>query len=78
MWPAVGILAITVLICILEVPPLIQNQNKKEIALYFIVLMIGVGMNLAYSFDIKLPNPLDLWILIASPIGRLIVDVLLK
>lgn len=78
MWAALGILAVTVLICIVEVPPLVRNQNKKEIVLYFIILLIGIGMNLAYGFDIKLPNPLDLWILIASPIGRLIVGVLLK
>lgn len=67
-----GILVITALIIAIDVPPLMKQKQKKELILYFILLVIGVTLSSLISFDVKVPNPLDTVEKLVTPLINII------
>ncbi|MFB5086917.1 hypothetical protein PGC35_06790 [Psychrobacillus sp. PGGUH221] len=71
MVSSVGILLLTAVIIIIEVPSLVQQKLKKELIVFIILLVIGVVSGILYSFDVKLMSPVDLLAYILQPIYNL-------
>lgn len=75
-WKIVGVFFLAFLIGLLEVPQLIQKKFKKELWVFFSLLVIGIGLGIARSIDLDLPSPLNLIITIYKPISEAIFKVL--
>ncbi|MBY0083872.1 hypothetical protein [Brevibacillus brevis] len=61
MWTVILILLISLLMALFEVPYLRRNAMKKEMLVFFILLVVGTGLGIAESLKANIPNPLD-WI----------------
>ncbi|MGG4444867.1 hypothetical protein HP398_11385 [Brevibacillus sp. HB1.4B] len=61
MWTIMMILLISLLIAIFEVPYLRKNAMKREMLVFFILLVVATGLGIAESLEANIPNPLD-WI----------------
>ncbi|TKH45142.1 hypothetical protein NST83_01735 [Paenibacillus sp. FSL R10-2782] len=56
-----GILLVAVAISMLEVPYMRKKRLKKELWLFSILLLLGVGISIAKALSWFIPTPLD-WI----------------
>lgn len=56
-----GIIAATIAIAMFEVPLLVKRRLRKELWVFFTLLLFGAGLSIAQSKHINIPNPLD-WI----------------
>jgi hypothetical protein len=61
MMVILGILLVTVMISLIEVPSLLKKGLKKELWVFGILILFGTGLNIAQGLKIDIPNPLD-WI----------------
>ncbi|GAA3411418.1 hypothetical protein ACFFNY_20015 [Paenibacillus hodogayensis] len=59
MWPVVGILVLAILVCAFEVPGLLRKRFYKDLVVFSCLLFAGVALCIAYSQDVKIPNPVD-------------------
>jgi len=59
------------IIAFIEVPPLVQNQQKKELILYSFALSAAFVISLLLSLDVKVPSP-------AVPIEKAIKTIMGK
>jgi hypothetical protein len=69
MWKISGILAVTVVIAMMEVPSLWKQKLAKELWVFAILLLIGAGLSLALSMHVSLPSPLGFLTWIYKPIS---------
>jgi hypothetical protein len=74
MWVIAGILLVAILIIVLEVPPLLEKKQKKELWVFSLLLFLGVGLSIAESLDLNIPNPLDWIAIIYKPLSDLIMS----
>ncbi|USK32042.1 hypothetical protein LIT25_15555 [Bacillus sp. F19] len=72
-----GILVIVGVIIAIDVPSLLRKKEKKELWVFFILLLIGTSLSIAQALQIKIPNPVDGITVIYQPLSDLI-DTLLK
>ena len=68
MLNSVGILLVAAVILFIEVPSLLEKKYKKELIVFSILLTVGVGLGVAYSIGIKIPNPVDFLTFIYKPL----------
>ena len=68
MLKSIGTLLVAAVILFIEVPPLMEKKYKKELIVFSILLIFGVGLGVAYSFDVQIPNPIDLLTFIYKPL----------
>lgn len=73
MLKVIGILLIAAVILWMEVPPLLEKKDKKELVVFSILLMIGVGLSMALGLGKAIPNPLDLLTFVFKPIHDVFV-----
>ncbi|MNI46351.1 hypothetical protein D3C73_1008100 [compost metagenome] len=76
MWEISGILAVTALIALLEVPTLWKKKLVKELCVFVILLLIGAGLNFALAVHVPIPTPLDLLAWIYKPISDAVLKLL--
>lgn len=76
MWVSAGILVITVMIIIKEVPTLLRNKLKKELWVFSILLLFGTGLSIAQGLQKEIPNPIDWISFIYKPLSDLISSFL--
>ena len=57
MLNSLGILLVATVIIFVEVPPLLEKKQKKELIIFTIILIIGVTLSILRSFGINIPNP---------------------
>jgi hypothetical protein len=69
MWNISGILAVTALIAILDVPQLWKKKLVKELWVFAILLLAGAGLSFTLAMNAPIPNPLDLLEWIYKPIS---------
>jgi len=58
MFKVLGILGVSVAIMMIEVPSLLKKGLKKELVLFSVLLLIGVGLSIGNAMHLKIPNPL--------------------
>ncbi|WP_199613643.1 hypothetical protein [Paenibacillus alkalitolerans] len=55
------IIAAAVIIAIIEVPAMLKKKLKRDLTVFFILLLFGTTTAILQSLHVTLPNPLD-WI----------------
>lgn len=76
MWTVAGIFAVGILFALVEVPSLRNRKLKREMAAFFSLLFIGVGLGIAQSKQINIPNPLDWISMIYKPVSDWLMSIL--
>lgn len=76
MWAIVGILTISVIITLYEVPKLVKAKQKKEIVVFFGLLLIATTLTILEVRDINMPNPLVGIQMIYEPISTFVLQFL--
>lgn len=76
MWATIGIIAAAAVILAIEVPPLLKKKLKKELAVFSVLLIFGVGLGIAQALHMKIPNPTDWLIAIYKPLSDAIFGLL--
>jgi hypothetical protein len=64
-----AVLAVSIFIVIYEVP-LLMKKPVKDICVFFILLLVGISLNIANGLHIKIPNPLDWITFIFEPLSK--------
>ena len=77
MLKSIGILLIAAIIVWIEVPPLLEKKDKKELLVFSIFLATGVGISMIIGFGKFIPNPLDLLTFVFKPLND-VITLLLK
>lgn len=76
MWAVAGVLGVSIIIALFEVPPLLKKKLKKDLWAFSILLLIGTGLSIAQALRMKIPNPLDLIYYIYKPMSDAIFSFL--
>jgi hypothetical protein len=71
-----GIILVTLLITVLEVPPLLKKRQKKELWVFSLLLLFGSGLSIAKGLGLKLPNPFDWIAVLFKPLSDLLMRLL--
>ena len=72
MWPIISILAVGGIIIAIEVPSLLKQKEKKELWIFSILLLVAIGLSIAQSLRVTLPNPLDWIAYVYKPLSELV------
>ncbi len=75
MLKSMGILLIATAILLIEVPPLLEKKYKKELLVFSILLVIGVGLSIAQGLGKTIPNPMDLLTYMFKPLNDVIAHL---
>ena len=67
----IGILLVTAVIVMIDVPTMWKNKQKKEMVVYSLLLFIGVTLLILLAVGIKLPSPVDLFSIMEKPFNNL-------
>jgi hypothetical protein len=76
MWAIAGILLSGCFIAVIEAPYLIQKKLKKELCIFFLLLLTGMAVCILQSLRLKLPNPLDWITAMYEPFSEFVFDML--
>jgi hypothetical protein len=76
VWHIAGIFALGALIASVEIPALLKEKRRKDMLMVFMLLGMGMVMNMATILNLKIPSPLN-WIkAIYEPFGKIILSLL--
>ena len=67
----IGILLVTAVIVMIDVPTMWKNKQKKEMVVYSLLLFIGVTLLILLAVGIKLPSPVNLFSIMEKPFNNL-------
>lgn len=67
-----GILIIAFIIAAIDVPPLLQQKLKRELWLFFTILLVGLSISSALALNIDIPSPLNIISNIYNPISQVV------
>lgn len=67
-----GILIIAFIIAAIDVPPLLQQKLKRELWLFFTILLVGISISSALALNIDIPSPLNIISNIYNPISQVV------
>ncbi|AZU64116.1 hypothetical protein [Neobacillus mesonae] len=67
-----GVIAAAVIILILEVPYLIKKKLRRETWVFSFILLFAVGMGIAVSLQVYIPNPRNGLTTIYKPLYELL------
>ncbi|WLD91699.1 hypothetical protein [Alkalihalobacillus sp. AL-G] len=73
-----GIIGIAILIIMIERPYFKKRKQKKELWVFLIFLLFGVGLSIAKALKLTIPNPTKGLTIIFKPLTDLIYNFLLK
>lgn len=62
-----GILTAVVLIILLEVPPLLRANLRKECIAFGLLLGVGTALSILEALQVTVPNPFDWFLMIFMP-----------
>jgi xanthine/uracil permease len=75
MLNSLGILLISAVIVWIEVPTLLKNKQKKELIIFSVFLVIGIGMGMTIGFGKTIPNPTEFLSFILKPLSDLLTKL---
>jgi hypothetical protein len=76
MIKVLGILVISTLIAMKEIPPLLKQKKKKEIWIFVIFQSFATALLSIISLNVKLPSPLEAIRVVYKPISDAIFSLL--
>ncbi|MEW9674212.1 hypothetical protein [Ammoniphilus sp. 3BR4] len=59
MWSIAGIVVIGVIMMFIEVPSLLKKKQRRDLWVFSILLLFGVGLNILEQQDVNIPNPFE-------------------
>ncbi|WP_438448692.1 hypothetical protein [Gorillibacterium sp. sgz5001074] len=59
-----------VIIVLLEVPGILREKRRRELAVFSVLLAMAAGLTIAQALRVPLPNPVDGLIALFSPVYR--------
>lgn len=62
------IIALDTILCVIEIPKMRKENQRKELWTFSILLGIGTLLALAKGLDMEIPNPSDIVMTIYNPI----------
>ena len=71
-----GILAVSLVIAIIEVPSLLKKKLRRELWVFSILLLIGTGLSIAKSLKVEILNPFDLMAAFYKPFSDMLFQLL--
>lgn len=74
MLAIIGILFVVLAIIFIEFSSIKEKKFKKEMYLFILFLLVGIGLNVINTLHIKFPNLLDWLIFVYKPISRLVFN----
>ncbi len=72
----VGILVVAAFIVLIEVPTLLKKKLRKELWVFSLLLLFGVGLSIANSLQIDIPNPMDWITVVYKPVSDVVSGLL--
>lgn len=75
MWAIVSILTAG-MIAWIEIPSLLKKKLIKELWVFSVLLLIGVGLIISQSLQVNIPNPLDWITVVFKPLNDAIFGIL--
>ncbi|MFB6467807.1 hypothetical protein ACE38V_13535 [Cytobacillus sp. Hz8] len=75
MWAIVSILTAG-MIAWIEIPSLLKKKLIKELWVFSVLLLIGVGLIISQSLQLNIPNPLDWITVVFKPLNDAIFGIL--
>lgn len=72
MVKSIGILLVTAVIVMIDVPSMLKNKQKKELVIYSVLLFIGVTFLILLAFEVKIPSPVELFSNMAKPFKNIL------
>ena len=72
----VALLAFDIILCIIEVPKMLQQKLVKELITFSVILLIGTLVAVLRTFDVKVPNPSDFLAWVYSPVADLMKSLM--
>lgn len=76
MWATLGIVIVAILIFMAEAPSLLKNKAKRELWVFSVLFVIGVGLSITRGLNVSIPNPLDVLIIVYKPLSDLLTSLL--
>lgn len=67
----IAVLAFDTIICVIEIPKMLQQKLIKELITFSVLLLFGTIIAVMKSIDMKVPNPSDLLAWVYSPVSDL-------
>ncbi len=74
---SIVVIVAALIIIAIDVPYLKRNKLKKERWIFTILLLIGVGLSMAHSFHLSLPNPMRGINMILHPVSNYLYELLI-
>ncbi|CAH0119535.1 hypothetical protein PAE9249_02039 [Paenibacillus sp. CECT 9249] len=72
MFALIAIVAISAVLVIIDWPQMSKRGDKREFAVYFTLLCLGIGLTVSKIWSVQVPNPLD-WMAVAyKPLSKLL------
>lgn len=72
----IGIFIIVIFMIGWDVPEMVSGKQWRELAVYAMLLIVGVGSGLALALGLTLPNPTKLIQFIYHPVAVLVDKIL--
>lgn len=72
MWKIIVIILVALIITLIDFPTLKKRKLNREVFLFFALLLIGVGLNIVSSLNLKVPTLIDWLIIVYQPISQLV------
>ncbi|MFP3389282.1 hypothetical protein [Brevibacillus sp. SIMBA_040] len=76
MVAVLGIVIVAFLVIMIEVPSLMKKRQRKELWIFSFLLVLGVGISIAHSMHVMLPNPIDWIIQLYRPASEMLDNAL--
>ncbi len=76
MLPILGVLAVTIIIIVVDLPSLLRKKYKKEIWTFAIFLFFAVGLSMFWILHIPFPSPFVLLEIIYKPVNDAVIFLL--
>lgn len=69
MIKSLAILLVAGAIAYFEVPPLLKEKQKKDLVVFSMLLILGIGLSIFWALGKHIPNPLDFITFILKPLS---------
>ncbi|TYR81692.1 hypothetical protein FZC66_07620 [Priestia megaterium] len=66
-----GVLLISIVILVVELPKLLKMDKRKDMYFFLIFLLLSTVMNIVYYLQLPVPNPLDWLTTVLQPLTKL-------
>jgi hypothetical protein len=72
----IAVLGFDIILCIIEIPKMLQQKQIRELITFSVLLLLGTGIAVMKSFDMKVPNPSDFLAWVYSPVSDFMKSLL--